>query len=163
MLPVTLHVACCVRVCAQVWNSVDQHARRSYTSVIHGKYSHEETIATASFADTYIIVRDLAEAQMVSARGLQQRGAPGTSSCSSRSGNRAGCEGPDLRSIPSPMTVAIVVSTMAHAPRSVWPPFMRLSLKVAAASWGGTCQVGMCLTHVLVATCVLLCRCAITS
>lgn len=49
----------------QVWNSVDQHSRKNYTSIIHGKYSHEETIATASFADTYIIVRDLAEAQMV--------------------------------------------------------------------------------------------------
>lgn len=53
----------------QVWNSVDQHSRRSYTSVIHGKYSHEETIATASFADTYVIVRDLAEAQMVRQAG----------------------------------------------------------------------------------------------
>jgi 4-hydroxy-3-methylbut-2-enyl diphosphate reductase len=50
---------------AKVWNSVDQHSRKSYTSIIHGKYSHEETIATASFADTYVIVRDLAEAQMV--------------------------------------------------------------------------------------------------
>lgn len=50
---------------AKVWNSVDQHSRKNYTSVIHGKYSHEETIATASFAETYIIVRDLAEAQMV--------------------------------------------------------------------------------------------------
>jgi 4-hydroxy-3-methylbut-2-enyl diphosphate reductase len=49
----------------KVWNSVDQHSRKSYTSVIHGKYSHEETIATASFADSYVIVRDLAEAQMV--------------------------------------------------------------------------------------------------
>jgi 4-hydroxy-3-methylbut-2-enyl diphosphate reductase len=53
----------------QVWNSVDQHSRRSYTSIIHGKYSHEETIATASFADKYVIVRDLAEAQMVSVSG----------------------------------------------------------------------------------------------
>jgi 4-hydroxy-3-methylbut-2-enyl diphosphate reductase IspH len=59
----------CRVLCAQVWNSVDQHSRRSYTSVIHGKYSHEETIATASFADTYVIVRDLAEAQMVSSSG----------------------------------------------------------------------------------------------
>eukprot|EP00879_Flechtneria_rotunda_P000844 GHRR01000969.1.p1 GENE.GHRR01000969.1~~GHRR01000969.1.p1 ORF type:complete len:499 (+),score=118.27 GHRR01000969.1:88-1497(+) len=50
---------------AKVWNSVDQHSRKKYTSVIHGKYSHEETIATASFAETYIIVRDIAEAQMV--------------------------------------------------------------------------------------------------
>jgi len=52
----------------QVWNSVDQHSRKAYTSIIHGKYSHEETIATASFADKYVIVRDLAEAQMVSMR-----------------------------------------------------------------------------------------------
>lgn len=49
----------------KVWNSVDQHSRKAYTSVIHGKYSHEETIATASFADKYIIVRDLEEAQAV--------------------------------------------------------------------------------------------------
>lgn len=56
----------CLCDLTQVWNSVDQHSRKSYTSVIHGKYSHEETIATASFADTYVIVRDLAEAQMVS-------------------------------------------------------------------------------------------------
>jgi 4-hydroxy-3-methylbut-2-enyl diphosphate reductase len=50
---------------AKVWNSVDTHSRKSFTSVIHGKYSHEETIATASFADTYIIVKDLKEAQYV--------------------------------------------------------------------------------------------------
>jgi 4-hydroxy-3-methylbut-2-enyl diphosphate reductase IspH len=56
-----------------VWNSVDQHSRRSYTSIIHGKYSHEETIATASFADTYVIVRDLAEAQMVRQEQQQQQ------------------------------------------------------------------------------------------
>lgn len=48
---------------AKVWNSVDTHNRKSFTSVIHGKYSHEETVATASFANQYIIVKDLAEAQ----------------------------------------------------------------------------------------------------
>jgi hypothetical protein len=42
----------------QVWNSVDQHSRKAHTSIIHGKYSHEETIATASFATDYIIVKD---------------------------------------------------------------------------------------------------------
>lgn len=45
----------------QVWNAVDNQARKAHTSVIHGKYSHEETVATASFATTYLIVRDLAE------------------------------------------------------------------------------------------------------
>ncbi|KAK9829477.1 hypothetical protein WJX72_006100 [[Myrmecia] bisecta] len=50
---------------SKVWNAVDNQARKNHTSVIHGKYSHEETIATASFATTYLIVRDLAEAQYV--------------------------------------------------------------------------------------------------
>ena len=40
---------------------MDNQARKAHTSVIHGKYSHEETVATASFATTYLIVRDLAE------------------------------------------------------------------------------------------------------
>lgn len=48
-----------------MWNAVDNQARRSHTSIIHGKYSHEETVATASFATTYLIVRDLAEAEYV--------------------------------------------------------------------------------------------------
>ncbi|KAK9835932.1 hypothetical protein WJX84_010530 [Apatococcus fuscideae] len=50
---------------AKVWNAVDRQARKSHTSIIHGKYSHEETVATASFATTYLIVRDLTEAQEV--------------------------------------------------------------------------------------------------
>lgn len=62
-----------------MWNSVDQHSRRSYTSIIHGKYSHEETIATASFADTYVIVRDLAEAQMVSSSASERKSSSSSS------------------------------------------------------------------------------------
>ena len=43
---------------------MDNQARKAHTSIIHGKYSHEETVATASFATTYLIVRDLAEARV---------------------------------------------------------------------------------------------------
>lgn len=49
----------------QVWNSVDVHTKKSFTSVIHGKYSHEETIATASFATDYLVVKDPIECQYV--------------------------------------------------------------------------------------------------
>jgi hypothetical protein len=47
----------------QVWSAVDNQGRKKHTSLIHGKYSHEETIATASFATKYLIVRDIEEAQ----------------------------------------------------------------------------------------------------
>ena len=49
----------------QVWNAVDNQGRKRHTSVIHGKWAHEETIATASFATTYLIVKNLPEAQCV--------------------------------------------------------------------------------------------------
>ncbi len=51
---------------SKVWNSVEKHKKRSYTSIIHGKYKHEETIATSSFADTYLVVLNLDEAKYVS-------------------------------------------------------------------------------------------------
>jgi len=50
---------------AKVWNTVEKHKKSRYTSIIHGKYSHEETIATSSFAGTYLIVLNLAEARYV--------------------------------------------------------------------------------------------------
>jgi 4-hydroxy-3-methylbut-2-en-1-yl diphosphate reductase len=50
---------------SKVWNTVEKHKKGSYTSIIHGKYNHEETIATSSFAGTYLIVLSLAEAQYV--------------------------------------------------------------------------------------------------
>jgi 4-hydroxy-3-methylbut-2-enyl diphosphate reductase len=49
-----------------VWKSVEKYARDQYTSIIHGKYNHEETIATSSRAGArYLIVRDLDEADYV--------------------------------------------------------------------------------------------------
>jgi 4-hydroxy-3-methylbut-2-enyl diphosphate reductase len=50
---------------SKVWNSVEKHKKKAHTSIIHGKYNHEETIATSSFAGTYLIVLNLAEAQRV--------------------------------------------------------------------------------------------------
>ncbi|MDJ1183507.1 4-hydroxy-3-methylbut-2-enyl diphosphate reductase [Roseofilum casamattae] len=48
---------------SKVWNTVEKHKKKQYTSIIHGKYKHEETVATSSFAGTYLIVLNLAEAQ----------------------------------------------------------------------------------------------------
>ena len=51
---------------SRVWNRVEKYKRSDFTAIIHGKYKHEETIATSSRAQTYLIVQDLAEAQWVS-------------------------------------------------------------------------------------------------
>ncbi|OKH23211.1 4-hydroxy-3-methylbut-2-enyl diphosphate reductase [Hydrococcus rivularis NIES-593] len=50
---------------SKVWNSVEKHKKRNYTSIIHGKYNHEETIATSSFAGTYLVVLNLEQANYV--------------------------------------------------------------------------------------------------
>lgn len=50
---------------SKVWNTVEKHKKVDYTSIIHGKYNHEETIATSSFAHTYLIVLNLDEAEYV--------------------------------------------------------------------------------------------------
>ena len=50
---------------SKVWNTVEKHKKKNYTSLIHGKYKHEETIATSSFADKYLVVLNMAEAQYV--------------------------------------------------------------------------------------------------
>lgn len=50
---------------SKVWTSVEKHKKRSYTSIIHGKYRHEETVATSSFAEKYLVVLNLEEAQYV--------------------------------------------------------------------------------------------------
>ncbi len=56
---------------SKVWNTVEKHKKNSYTSIIHGKYNHEETVATSSFAGVYLIVLNLAQAQYVSDYILQ--------------------------------------------------------------------------------------------
>jgi 4-hydroxy-3-methylbut-2-enyl diphosphate reductase len=53
-----------------VWKRVESYARDRFTALIHGKYYHEETRATASqvrkFPEGhYLIVRDMAEARVV--------------------------------------------------------------------------------------------------
>nr|QBP34358.1 plastid 4-hydroxy-3-methylbut-2-enyldisphosphate reductase [Ulva prolifera] len=50
---------------SKVWTAVDRQADKAHTSIIHGKYSHEETVATASFAGDYLIIKDLEEAKYV--------------------------------------------------------------------------------------------------
>jgi 4-hydroxy-3-methylbut-2-en-1-yl diphosphate reductase len=48
-----------------VWKNVERYARSGFTSIVHGKYWHEETMATVSRAESgrghYLVVRDLEE------------------------------------------------------------------------------------------------------
>ncbi len=53
-----------------VWRRVEHNARDGYTCIIHGKYAHEETIATSSRAlqfegGRYLVVRDEEQADYV--------------------------------------------------------------------------------------------------
>ncbi len=53
-----------------VWKRVSFYAEHGYTSIIHGKYFHEETIATSSQAlkhpdGKFLIVRNMSEAERV--------------------------------------------------------------------------------------------------
>lgn len=50
---------------SKVWNTVDKHQKSGATSVIHGKYEHEETVATTSFCEDYICVKNMKEAEML--------------------------------------------------------------------------------------------------
>ncbi len=74
----------CIRVdttCGSVlnvWKNVDRYSRDGFTSLIHGKYDHEETKATASRAISrpgshFLIVRDMEETECV-ARFLANNG-----------------------------------------------------------------------------------------
>ncbi len=53
-----------------VWKRVEKYAQEGFTAVIHGKYAHEETIATSSRVlqyegGRYLIVRDREQAALV--------------------------------------------------------------------------------------------------
>jgi 4-hydroxy-3-methylbut-2-enyl diphosphate reductase len=53
-----------------VWKRVDSYARDGFTAIIHGKYYHEETKATASQVmkypeGRYLVVLNMAEARMI--------------------------------------------------------------------------------------------------
>jgi 4-hydroxy-3-methylbut-2-en-1-yl diphosphate reductase len=50
---------------SKVWNTVEKHKKMTYTSIIHGQYQHEETVATSSFAGVYLIVLNVAQAEYV--------------------------------------------------------------------------------------------------
>ena len=56
-----------------VWKRVARYAKDGFTSVIHGKYDHEETNATSSrTGGKYVIVRDLNQAKKVCAYILKR-------------------------------------------------------------------------------------------
>lgn len=61
-----------------VWKRVQQYARDGYTAIVHGKYRHEETKATASQVNnyengSYLVVRDMEEAEVV-CRYIEENG-----------------------------------------------------------------------------------------
>jgi 4-hydroxy-3-methylbut-2-enyl diphosphate reductase len=74
----TLRAAGCIVVdttCGSVlnvWKNVERYAKDGFTSLIHGKWDHEETRATSSRAllhpgGRYLVVRDMEEAEIVAA------------------------------------------------------------------------------------------------
>ncbi len=48
-----------------VWKNVSRYRRDDFTSIVHGKWAHEETRATVSRAGSYLVVRHLEEAEEV--------------------------------------------------------------------------------------------------
>ncbi len=56
---------------SKVWNRVEKHKKADFTSIVHGKYSHEETIATISYAKRYLVVLNMEEAEYVSSYMLK--------------------------------------------------------------------------------------------
>ena len=71
-----------------VWKRVESYARDGFTALIHGKYFHEETKATASQVGKYpggkyLVVRDMGEARLV-CDFIEQGGVHGESELAAR-------------------------------------------------------------------------------
>jgi 4-hydroxy-3-methylbut-2-en-1-yl diphosphate reductase len=50
---------------SKVWNTVEKHKKKDHTSIVHGQYKHEETVATISFANKYLVVLNMDEARYI--------------------------------------------------------------------------------------------------
>jgi 4-hydroxy-3-methylbut-2-enyl diphosphate reductase len=50
---------------SRVWHRVAKYEEQEYTAIIHGKYQHEETVATSSRSKHHLIVQNLDEAKSV--------------------------------------------------------------------------------------------------
>jgi 4-hydroxy-3-methylbut-2-en-1-yl diphosphate reductase len=48
-----------------IWKRIGRYNSSGVTTIIHGKYAHEETIATASRAQAYLAVKNIDEARVV--------------------------------------------------------------------------------------------------
>ncbi|CAJ1448843.1 unnamed protein product [Effrenium voratum] len=48
-----------------VWGTVEKSKEKGHTAIIHGKYDHEETVATKSFAQKYLVLKNMKEAEYV--------------------------------------------------------------------------------------------------
>merc|ERR1719277_849429 len=50
---------------SKVWTAVEKSKEKGHTAIIHGKYDHEETVATKSFAKKYLVIKNMDEAEYV--------------------------------------------------------------------------------------------------